>query len=240
MPEPFRIFIGWDSREAECADVMAYSIREHATCAVDIRLLKEPACRDLLGYNPIPRGASTEFTYTRFLIPYICGYQGTALFTDCDMVCYGDVGDLQRQALDWSAAAEQGGGRWSLACVKHEPQRITGAVKMDGQPQIWYPRKNWSSVMLLNCAALTLWTKAIVEHAPGAYLHRFLDIPDDEIRSLDPAWNELYELGPDTKIRHWTEGGPWFEECRDCQDADEWLKWRDDYRASRAQQELQP
>ena len=84
--------------------------------------------------------ASTEFTFTRFLIPTITEYNGWALFIDCDFVALEDVAKLFAQAND----------KYAVMCAQHDYTPKEG-VKMDGQQQTSYPRKNWSSMMLVNC-----------------------------------------------------------------------------------------
>lgn len=214
----FRVFIGWDSRESECSDILAYSLRKHSSIPLDIRYLK----LDELDLNrPRDPLQSTEFTYTRFLVPHLCGYEGTAVFMDCDMLCLGDIRELAE--LDMTGLA--------LRVVQHD-YKPTATTKMDGAKQTVYPRKNWSSLMLMNCAELRLWTKAVVETQTGAYLHRFTDIPDEKIGEIPRTWNTLDWMDEHTKLIHYTSGGPWFEQCKDHPYGAAWLKGRDEYRAS--------
>lgn len=213
-----RVFIGWDSREAECADILAYSIRKHSSIPVDIRYLK---LDDLALDRPRDPLQSTEFTYSRFLVPYLCEYQGTAVFMDCDMVCLGDIRELAE--LDMTGMA--------LRVVQHDYQP-TATTKMDGAVQTVYPRKNWSSLMLMNCAELTLWTREAVDTKSGAYLHRFQDIPDEKIGEIPKTWNTLDWMDEQTKLIHYTSGGPWFEQCKDHPYGAAWLQARDEYRQS--------
>ena len=172
-----RIFIGFDSREAECSDILAYSLRAHSSIPLDIRYLDLRQLDFNRAQDPLQ---STEFTYTRFLVPHLCGYQGKAVFMDCDMLCLGDIAELDRAGHDRLRAA-RGPARLPAAA----------ATKMDGKAQTVYPRKNWSSLMLMNCAKLRLWTKEVVETQSGAYLHRFQDIPDEQIGELPKTWNTL-------------------------------------------------
>lgn len=215
-----RVFIGWDSREAEVADVLAYSLRRHSSIPLDIRYLK----LDELDFNrtrdPLQ---STEFTYTRFLVPHLCGFQGKAVFMDCDMLCLSDIKELDD--LDMEGLA--------LRVVKHD-HRPAETVKMDGCVQTVYPRKNWSSLMLMNCAELGLWTKEVVETQTGAYLHRFVDIPDEKIGEIPDGWNVLDKCEPTTKLVHYTSGGPWFENYKDIPHGKIWLEYRDACRRAAA------
>lgn len=222
----FRIFIGWDSRFPEPAEVLAWSLRKHSSIPLDIRYLK----LDELGLNrahdPL---ASTEFTYTRFLPPHLCNFEGTALFLDNDMLCLGDVREIAE--LDMT--------NYALRVVKHDYQP-TNTVKMYGAVQTTYPRKNWSSMMLMNCAKLRLWTKEVVETQTGAYLHRFQDIPDDQIGDLPKTWNTLDWMDENTKLIHWTSGGPWFEQYKDCPHCDVWYAARLAWKESQARKINRP
>jgi hypothetical protein len=214
----FRIFIGWDSRFPEPADVLAYSLRKHSSIPLDIRYLK---LTELKLKRPLDPLASTEYTYSRFLVPSLCKYLGTALYLDSDMLCLSDVREIAN--LDMSHDA--------LRVVQHD-FAPTASVKMNGVKQTAYPRKNWSSMMLMNCEQLTLWTKDVVETASGAYLHRFQDIPDEEIGHLPKFWNVLDRLDKTTRLIHWTSGGPWFEQTRNCPHADVWLAAREEARTA--------
>lgn len=212
-----RVFVGYDSREDVAYQVLRYSLRKHASAPLDIRplILKD---LDLRREDPL---ASTEFTYSRFLVPHLCGYQGLAVFMDCDMVCPADMNEIF--SLDMS-------DYW-LRVVKHD-HKPTSAVKMDGKPQTQYPRKNWSSFMLLNCEKLTLWTREAVQTKPPRWLHRFEDIPDERIGDIPATWNVLDRYDADTKLIHYTEGGPWFEQYKDHPYGDIWLGYYREYLAT--------
>jgi len=211
-----KIFIGWDSREAECAEVLAYSLKKHATIPLDIRYLK---LAELDFDRPLDPLQSTEFTYSRFLVPYLCQYGGKAIFMDCDMLCLGDIKELDDLEMS----------QYALRVVKHNHQP-TEKLKMDGKIQTVYPRKNWSSLMIMNCQELKLWTREVVENMSGAYLHRFKDIPDEKIGDIPKTWNTLDWMDETTKLIHYTKGGPWFEQWRDHPYGAIWLQYRDEYR----------
>jgi lipopolysaccharide biosynthesis glycosyltransferase len=216
-----KIFIGWDSRFPEPADVLRHSLLAHASIPLDIRFLK----LDELDLNRVhdPR-ASTEFTYSRFLVPHLCGFDGKAIFMDNDMLCFADVKDLDDLDMDGLA----------LRVVKHDYQP-GNTVKMYGCEQSSYPRKNWSSLMIMNCGKLSLWSKEVVATHTGAYLHRFQDIPDDEIGEIPNTWNTLDRMDETTKLIHYTNGGPWFDAYRDHPHADVWCRARDAMHASTRQ-----
>lgn len=220
-----RIFVGWDSRFEEPAKVLAHSIRSRASVPVVIRFLDYAHLNRCYDFDRVPDPlASTEFTYTRFLVPYLCDYAGTALFLDNDMACLADIEEL------WMHYHP--GSQYAVRVVKHEHKPVDGSRKMYGAVQTAYPRKNWSSLMFMNCSKLRCWTKEVVETAPGSRLHRFEDIPDDQIGEIPHRWNDLDQCLVDTKIVHWTSGGPWYPEYADCPAAGVWYKARDEYRAS--------
>ncbi len=215
----FRVFIGWDSRFPEPADVLRYSLTKHSSIPLDIRYLKLDELNLNRQRDPL---ASTEFTYSRFLVPHLCDFDGKALFMDNDMLCFSDLRELYD--LDMS--------NFALRVVKHDYQPAN-TVKMYGAVQTSYPRKNWSSMMLMNCSKLKLWTKEIVETQTGAYLHRFQGIPDEMIGELPDGWNTLDTMDANTKLIHYTNGGPWFEQYQDHPQADVWYAARDEMHADR-------
>jgi lipopolysaccharide biosynthesis glycosyltransferase len=213
-----RIFIGWDSRFPEPADVLRYSLLKHASIPLEIHYLKLDELHLDRKHDPL---ASTEFTYSRFLAPHLCNFQGKALFLDNDMLCFADVKELDD--LDMRP--------YALRIVQHD-YSPANTVKMYGAVQTTYPRKNWSSMMLMDCAKLRLWSKDVVETQTGAYLHRFQDIPDAQIGELPKTWNTLDWMDDTTKLIHYTNGGPWFKEYLDHPHADIWFKYRDEMRAA--------
>jgi lipopolysaccharide biosynthesis glycosyltransferase len=216
-----KVFIGWDSREVDAYNVCVKSLKEHASQELDIT----PIVRDTLietgeYYRLQPEAGSVEFTYTRFLTPYLADYNGWALFIDCDFLFTKDVAELFAMTDD----------EYALMCVKHDyvPRN---AVKMDGQKQVSYPRKNWSSCILWNCGhpSNKALTKDIVSEESGAFLHRFQFLKDEEIGELPLEWNWLegeYDK-PETPpaVIHFTNGGPWFENWQDVDYAELWRSY---------------
>jgi hypothetical protein len=117
-------------------------------------------------------------------------------------------------------------------CAQHDYTPKSG-VKMDGQTQTVYPRKNWSSMMLINCAhpSNRCVTKEFVndQYKTGAYLHRFSWLQDSEIGKLSHEWNWLVGLYKEPadgspQALHYTDGGPWFPEYENCEYSDEYYK----------------
>lgn len=210
--EPLKIFIGYDEAETVAFHTLAQSIIKHSTVPVAITPLKMTM---LPMYNrPRNDKQSNEFSFTRFLVPHLCGYEGHALFMDCDMMFTEDVAELWKLIDDSK----------SVQVVKHDYMPAT-QVKYLGAIQYPYPRKNWSSVMLFNCAKCKRLTPDYVNTASPMELHRFSWTNDDLIGGLPVEWNHLvgeYEPNPDAKIIHWTLGGAYFNECRNVEYSNEW------------------
>jgi len=208
-----KVFVGWDSREDIAYQVCKHSILSKQPDAEVIPLKQNELREQGLYWRDVDKLASTEFTFTRFLIPELAHYQGWALFMDCDMILTTDIKELFDQADD----------KYAVMCVQHDYTPREG-LKMDGKQQTSYPRKNWSSVMLVNCGhpSNAVLHKELVNDAEisGAYLHRFSWLKDEEIGELDHTWNYLVGVYDDIdvpKLIHYTEGGPWFENYRDCE-----------------------
>lgn len=216
-----RVYIGWDSREDIAYQVARRSIIENASIPVEIIPLKVDVLVDQGVYTrKIDPKASTEFTYSRFLTPHLAGYNGWALFVDCDFLFFGDVADLGKYTNE----------NLAVACVHHD-YKPTEATKMDGKEQFVYPRKNWSSFMLFNCAhpSTKQLTVERVNSETGAYLHRMEWAKDDEIGEVPYSWNFLegwYEPPKTGKpdAVHFTRGGPWFDGWQDVDYAKDWLQ----------------
>lgn len=210
----YKIFIGWDSREPEAAEVCRHSILKNSTLPVEIIFLKQQDLRQQKIYTREPDlKASTEFSLTRFLVPHLCNFKGYAVFVDCDFVFTGDVRELF-QSLDTNKAVH---------VVQHDYTPLQ-RTKMDNQEQHLYPRKNWSSLILFNCAHqsnLQLSADEVNNRSPS-WLHRFSWLEDDEIGNLSKEWNWLvnwYHEPQDghPKAIHYTEGGPWFNNYKHCE-----------------------
>jgi len=219
MP-PLRVFIGWDPREDLAYQVCRRSIEAHSSIPTEIIAIRQGdmRTRGLYWRSPDPL-SSTEFSFTRFLTPYLARYRGWAVFVDCDFLFRKDIAEL----LDYRDSSK------ALSCVKHDyvPKED---VKMDGRKQTQYPRKNWSSFMLINCSheQVQALTPDVVNSESGLYLHRFSWLPDDTIGSLPVAWNYLEGWHTpadceDPSAVHFTRGGPWLANYQDVAFAREWL-----------------
>ena len=219
-------YIGYDAKEDIAYRVCKQSLINKSTISISVKSLK---LYELISKNFYTRSidplASTEFTYSRFLIPTLMNYNGWAVFCDCDFLFFEDI-SLLFNSLDDNKA---------LYCVQHDytPKE---KHKMDGQKQSIYPRKNWSSFMVFNCShpSNKKLTKEIVNVESGSFLHQLRWLKDSEIGSLDERWNWLEGWTSNHNKSepfavHFTRGGPWFEEWQDVEFAKEWNRERDKY-----------
>lgn len=228
MRDPLRVFLGFDSREPVAYAVARHSILSRASVPVSVTpielerneqwgLLRRP--RETLSgqmFDTISDAPmSTEFALSRFLTPFLA-QKGWALFADSDTAALADIAELFALADD----------RYALMCVKHQHEPVPG-VKMDGQRQTAYPRKNWSSVMLFNCEHPANYGLGLtmLNQRPGRDLHRFCWLFDEHIGALPPEWNWLVGVQPKPaapKLAHFTLGGPWFPNWRTSEHDEIW------------------
>jgi lipopolysaccharide biosynthesis glycosyltransferase len=222
------IWIGFDPREAAAFAVCRYSIEQNQTQQIPIRgvvladlqdkglYTRAIETRDNQLFDPIS-GAhmSTEFAISRFFVPMLAK-KGWALFMDCDMLVTVSLARLFEQ-LD---------PKYAVYCVKHD-HTPKDMIKMDGQVQTKYGRKNWSSFMVFNCdhTANKRLNIRMLNGQPGRELHRFSWLYDDEIGELGPEWNYLVGYTPETvrpKVIHYTSGGPWMAGYESVEYSDLW------------------
>lgn len=214
-----RIFIGYDSRENIAYQVAKASLLKHSSIPLEITPIVQNDLRYRGIYQREPDAlSSTEFSFTRFLTPYLAGYKGWALFCDCDFLFRGDI----------AAITDYMDGAKAVMCVPHE-YTPSETVKMDGKAQHQYPRKNWSSFVLFNCEhpQVKMLTPEVVNTQTGMYLHRFQWLTDDLIGELPIAFNYLEgwhskDDCPNPIAVHFTRGGPWFNEWQNVEYAAEW------------------
>lgn len=214
-----RVFIGFDPRETVAFSVLAHSIQARASEPVTIAPLMLPQLKGVLTRPRHPL-QSTDFSFSRFLTPYLSQYAGWSLFMDCDMLMLDDIVRL------WQLKDE----RYAAMVVKHEhvPQ---GTSKFLGEPQTKYEKKNWSSVILFNNALCKALTPEYVNTATGLQLHQFKWLADERlIGALPGRWNHLVGYDSpraDAGLIHYTEGGPYFPDYHRCEYAGEWFAERD-------------
>lgn len=212
-----KIFIGYDSCESVAFYTLAHSIWRRASQPVSITPIALHSLCDVHS-RLRERYQSNDFTFSRWLVPYLCGYEGWAIFMDCDMIVLRDIVEL------WSYRDS----RYAVRCVKNQ-YTPSEREKYLGNEQDVYDRKNWSSMMLLNCAACTVLTPEYVNTASRLDLHQFKwlgENSEDLIGELPAEWNHLVGYGkemPDAALVHFTIGGPYFKEYIGVEHTHTWM-----------------
>ena len=213
-----KVFVGYDDREDIAYKVCEYSVKRNNKKAQVFPLKQEELKEANLYWREKDPLSSTAFTFTRFLVPALMNYEGWAIFCDCDIIWMLDPAEIMKYADE----------KYAVMVVKHDYTPPEG-LKMDGQKQLPYPRKNWSSVILWNCGhpSNKKVTPDLVNTETGQYLHRFNWLKNEEIGELTHHWNWLVNHYHEPKdgtphVIHYTEGGPWFENYKHCEYGYHW------------------
>ncbi len=194
------IYIGYEAREHEAWKICDYSIRKFANQPI---ALKSENIDEYARDHGEPQ--STDFTFTRFWVPYLEKFSGWSIFVDCDFLFLKDPRTIMAH-VDESKA---------VSVVQHPPYIPHTQVKMDGVSQHKSYRKNWASLIVFNNAHPSnkiLTPKYLNDHVPGLDFHHLSWLNDDEIGSIPLEWNcldDYYHLSDPAAI-HYTDGGPWF------------------------------
>jgi hypothetical protein len=215
--EAARIFVGFDQREAAAYHVFCQSVISRASIPVSFH----PIAKNMLDGFDGQADGSNAFTVSRYLVPLMCDFNGWAIFADGDMVCDTDIAQLWAQRPLHNA----------VVLVKHD-YKTKSARKYMGTamdaPNVDYPRKNWSSLLIWNCAhyANRVLTKEYVQKAPSAFLHRFQWLEDTAIGTVFAGWNYLVgeEAPSSAAVYHYTCGIPGIKHYADCHASWHWHK----------------
>lgn len=242
------VFIGFDQAESVSYYVLEHSIQSRAARPVSITPIRLNQLNHLID-RPWDEKQSNEFAFTRWMVPYLMGYNGWAIWMDCDMLVTCDINEL------WQEVSNLANFKYAVQVVKHKhtPKETT---KYLGRPQTKYEYKNWSSVMVFNCSHIrcrTL-TPSYINTAPGLDLHQFKwitancgytsaeqEVEEAErnsmIGEISADWNHLVGYNPpnpDAKNIHWTIGGPWFDDYKGCEHEQTW--WDEYHRMTHSAQ----
>lgn len=204
-----RIFIGYDPVESVAYHVLSHSILSRSSIPVSITPINK---RNIPEFTRGMEDGSTEFSFSRFLTPYLAGYEGYAVFMDCDMLVMCDIAELLPFCSDSA-----------VSVVQHDYEPKPG-MKFLGNVQHVYPRKNWSSLMVFNCGKCRDLSPEVVNTASGAFLHRLEWA--GSVDSIPVEYNHLvgeYDENPNAKIAHFTLGTPCFKGYENQEYADEWF-----------------
>ena len=192
--QPLRIFIGYDHRQPIALNVLQFSIFRRSSKAVAITPIVLPTL-------PMKRTGLTPFTYSRFLVPWLCDYQGWALFLDIDFLALGDVAQLFALADD----------RYAAMVSKNEK------------------KFEWASMIMFNCGhpANKVLTPDYVEDPKRCVAPHTMDwLTPDLVGGVPGHWNHLVGYDApraDAKLVHYTQGMPIYEETSGSEYREEWM-----------------
>ena len=223
-----RVFIGLDRVEEVAYHVLSESIIRQSSLPVSIT----PICLDHLPQlrREWHHKQSNEFAFSRFLVPWLCGFNGWAIWMDSDMLVLDDIAKLWRLRSP----------KYGVQVVKHSWNPTEDGQKFLGRPQSRYPiledgtsRKLWSAMMIFNCRQCWRLQPQYVSEAKGLELHQFDWMPDEKIGELPEDWHHAVGVQPHStsaKLVHWTLGGPWWKEYETSGGTYSvaWRRWRDE------------
>jgi lipopolysaccharide biosynthesis glycosyltransferase len=208
-----RLMVGFDQRESVAFHTFVQSVINVTSVPVSVMPLVLSA---LPGYSETHTDGSNTFIYSRFLTPYLAGFEGWAIFADGDMICREDLNSL------WNLRDDQ----YAVMVAKHDYQ-TKAHQKYLGNKNENYPKKNWSSVILWNCShpKNKKLTPDFVMSKDGKFLHRFNWLNDEDIGDIPKEWNWLTTEYPDNreaKLLHYTLGTPCFADYKTCNMSEFW------------------
>ncbi len=210
------VFIGFDTNEEVAFHVLSSSIHKHSSKPVRITPIRLSQLKDIFNRSS-NKLQSTEFSFSRFLVPYLSGYEGYSIFMDCDMLFFEDINNLWNKMDD----------RYAVMLAKHDYQPKDD-TKFLNNKQSSYEKKNWSSVMIFNNKKCKALTTDYVNTASGLELHQFKWLENDSlIGEIDLKWNFLVDEYPyDSNVfnAHYTLGGAYFKEYENCSYSAQWKK----------------
>jgi hypothetical protein len=187
-----QVFIGYDTRQPVAFNVLSHSIWKRASRPVSITRLS-------LSTLPIKRRGLTEFTYSRFLVPFLSDFDGYSLFIDSDSICLTDIYDL-------------------LKFIILKPDADVYLVK---NPKLKF---EWASVMLFNNSKCRILTPDFIDNNANVL---FDFAWTDNIQELPPDWNHLVHYDSprnDAKLVHFTQGIPCWRETLNSEYTIEWTR----------------
>jgi hypothetical protein len=186
-----KVFIGYDDRQVLSFTTLVQSIYETASRPVAVSPL-------ILETLPITRRGLTPFTFSRFLVPWLCDFTGTAIFMDADMLLVSDICELQENIQDDIAVS------------------VVRSLEQYEQ----------TSFMVFNCEhpENKVLTPDFVQETE-TQLHGLEWVKPEAVGSLDPKWNQLVGYQAIDSKRgnlHYTMGIPAFAETSSSEGMAEW------------------
>ena len=202
-----KIFVGYDPKEDLAFKVCKYSIEKRCKGAEVIPLKLSELTERGLYTRESNHMSSTEYAFSRFLVPALMNYTGVAVYCDADTLFRINIEELFAQVKTQYAVS-----------VVHHTYNPEPGVKYNGGKQTSYPRKYWSSVVIWNCdhPSNKRLTVEEVNSKPGLFLHQFKWLDDKEIGVMNREYHWIvgYHKEPvdgTPRVLHYTHGGPWDE-----------------------------
>ena len=182
--EPVRIYVGAHATERLAYQVLEHSIRRNTALPVAMRTIDNSLA-------PSPKDARflpyTNFSYGRFAIPKLAGYQGRAIYMDSDMIVLRDIAEIWEMPFDGAKIL-----------VEKVTDNTRGAGRL-------------TAVMVLDCAALRWEPEAIMAKLGEQYDYSELMsvlplLEEGDLQDRLPlGWNSLDELTAETRLLHYTK-----------------------------------
>lgn len=182
-----KVFVGYEPRQPLAYNVLQHSIQRHSSQPVAVIPLR-------LDHMPVKRRGLTEFTYSRFLVPYLSGYTHQSVFMDADIVVRADITEL-------------------FDCID-----LTCSVQVQkNQAQF-----EWASVMLFNnhkCLALT--PQYVGDEGNSlfdlSWAQKVGELPEEWNHCVG------YAEPKEAKLYHYTQGLPCWYESRGLPEDAHWI-----------------
>jgi len=136
--EPIRVFVGADRSQLLAVKVLEHSIRRHTLRKVEVHPMVDLPVRS--PQDPL-NWQRTGFSFSRFCIPELAGYQGKALYLDADMLVFEDIASL------WDIPFDHGDSKTKVIIQAELPEAHQQTNKKPGAPA---KRVKQCAVMLLD------------------------------------------------------------------------------------------
>jgi len=203
MSDTVRVYVGTDRSQLLAVKVLEHSIKRHTSLLVEVYPMLDLPVRAPQDPQNWKR---TGFSFSRFCIPALAGYQGKALYLDADMLVFRDIAEL------WSIPFDQA----KVVIQEELPEARQETHEKFGAPS---KRIKQCAVMLLDCGNLDWKIDSIIDALDNNeydYDQLMYDLcilaPTDIKYGVPFEWNSLeFYAGGKTGLIHYTDMAtqPW-------------------------------
>ena len=189
--EPIKVYVGTAPEQMLAVKVLEYTIKKHASTAVEVFPMCEAEIEVPMPKDPKNR-PKTPFSFQRFFIPELNNYTGRAIYVDSDMIVFTDIRKLWSKEMDDADVL----AAWEKSDTGRKPQ---------------------FSVMLMDCDKLKWNVADIVQMLDEGKLDYEglmyeMKVAKKVSPTIEREWNSLehYEEGV-TNLLHYTDMNkqPW-------------------------------